>query len=778
VLNNKCHAAFIAATLFSLALTPPASAADLTVDGREDVDVYMANRVTIAVTGEIGRAVTLLVDISPGPTFAFGEQLELGFTPATLIAPLGTIPASGTLSLPILIPTLLSLHGQTIHLLVAVDDPSSGSGFDFSNGASIHVLRRNVELAATSLGQAPHVAYWRAFNQGVPIEFAVDMTRFPNIVGQSVDVYITSSKSYADWQSNPALVDVAGGPIPYVLAGGGVQVNSFTLNNGTLSGVPVGTDVGVGYDVVIDVDQDGQFGGSDLMDGFSDEAGFYVVHDLTQAGPLAVTEATYTGGTWLGQNLFYPTNISSMGQLPLIVVSHGNGHNYQWYDHIGNHLASYGYIVMSHQNNTQPGSHTAATTTLTNTEYILANQGTIQSGVLNGHIDVSNIVWIGHSRGGDGVVRAYDRVFDGAYVPVNFSIGDIKLVSSIAPVDFGGFSDSHPHDANYHLWVGQSDNDVWGCASSDSSQWYNIYDRATDRKQCVSYYGVGHGDFHDGGGSSVATGPCLIGRSNTHDLMLPHFLALVKHHIEGNLPCKDFLWRQFENLATQGVPTGSCVVANRQFEDGNASGKFVLDDFETNDAEALSSSGGVVTFDLGVREGHMDDPDTNFTHSGSEIWNGFTNDGEGDHSRGVIFSYSDGQDHHLTFEVPAANRDLRRFAAFSMRAAQQTRHPLTTAILADLTFSITLQDGSGGSSTIDIGAYRGGVEDPYQRTGCGNGAGWSCEFETIRVRLSDFTRSGVSLDLADISAVKLEFGPSFGASTGRVAVDDLVFTTD
>ena len=50
----------------------------------------------------------------------------------------------------------------------------------------------------------------------------------------------------------------------------------------------------------------------------------------------------------------------SMGQLPLVIISRGNGHNFQWYDHIGNHLASYGYVVMSHDNNTEPGDGVAA----------------------------------------------------------------------------------------------------------------------------------------------------------------------------------------------------------------------------------------------------------------------------------------------------------------------------------------------------------------------------------------------------------------------------------
>jgi predicted dienelactone hydrolase len=152
---------------------------------------------------------------------------------------------------------------------------------------------------------------------------------------------------------------------------------------------------------VVDLDHDVQLGPGDLVDGYGDEAGFYAVHDVTQAGPYPVTEILYSGGALLGQNTFYPTNVEGMGELPLVVVSHGNGHNYQWYDHIGYHLASYGYIVMSHENNTVPGIEAASTTTLTNTDYFLGHLNIIADGDLQGHVDARSIVWIGHSRGGE-----------------------------------------------------------------------------------------------------------------------------------------------------------------------------------------------------------------------------------------------------------------------------------------------------------------------------------------------------------------------------------------
>ena len=60
------------------------------------------------------------------------------------------------------------------------------------------------------------------------------------------------------------------------------------------------------------------------------------------------------------------------------------------------------------------------------------------TGVLDGHVDGHRITWIGHSRGGEGVARAYDRLWDGTWSPDNFVRTDIVLISSIAPTDFLG----------------------------------------------------------------------------------------------------------------------------------------------------------------------------------------------------------------------------------------------------------------------------------------------------------------------------------------------------
>jgi hypothetical protein len=574
------------------------------------------------------------------------------------------------------------------------------------------------------------------------------------------------------------------------------------------------TRIGVGYDVVIDIARDGQFNdGIDLIDGYEgEEGGFYICRNLQlgstvgspAAGPYQVTAVTYTGGSFLGQKTYYPTSIATLGQLPLVVVSHGNGHQYIWYDHIGFHLASYGYIVMSHENNTMPGSHTAATTTLTNTDYILGNQATIAGGAMNGHIDGHNIIWIGHSRGGDGVARAYDQLFRAAVTTTNYTIADIKLVSSIAPVDFGGWAGasptlggtgngSHPHDANFHLWVAEGDSDVNGCASSPQVFWYGIHERATRKRQSISLYGVGHGDYHAGGGNPWFSGPNPIGAAATHNIMRPYLLALVSHHIKGDVPSRDYLWRQYESFRAVGAPAPSAsVVANMLFQDDAQSGKYIIDDFQSQSFTSpnLAVCGANVT--IGVQaftEGRADDANGDFTDQINDPFNGFTMDefsGSGPQrsdSYACVFSFQGAAASEITYDLSTAtNRpNVGNFAYLSFRAAQSTRHPLTIAPpLGDLTFSVSLEDSAGHIGTINIGAYGGGIEEPYQRSTdppCGTGVGWNSEYETIRIRLTDFCNNGSQVNLDNVKKLIFRFGPTYGSLQGRLGLDEIELTT-
>jgi hypothetical protein len=567
-----------------------------------------------------------------------------------------------------------------------------------------------------------------------------------------------------------------------------IQANSFQVAAPSELSGAAGTGLGVGYDVVLDCNQNGLLDADDYIDGRNNEAGFYIVHDTAATGPLAVTELTFNlpsavGSTYgipathLGQNVFYPTAIATLGQLPLIVISHGNGHNYQWYDHLGQHLASYGYIVLSHANNTGPGPNSAAITTLGHAEAFI-NQvaaGAIAGGALSGHLNPAKIVWIGHSRGAEGVAIAYNRIFNTTYVPINFNRSGIRLISSMLPTDFYP-ADANPRDANYHLWTASGDSDVNGSADCDHCQTYHLHDRAFGNRQSTTVQGTGHAWFHNGGGSSTYfDGPCSIGKATTHKIELGHFLPLIKRYVDDNIPAIDFLTRQYESFRPIGVPTSdSCIVVSHEYYDASPGGTVVLDNYQAGTASTISSSGAAVTFTVtNLNEGRLDDNNSDFSWTGTDSFNGSTQAGPSDASRGVVFDWN-GIDRFYEWEVPISERNFTDNLFLSLRGAQGTQHPNTLANLGDLTFTVSLRDASGTSSSIRIDAYGGGgLEKPYARNG-----GWHNEMETVRLRLSDFLNNNSGLDLGNISAVRLNVGPSWGSSQGRVVIDDLVLSND
>jgi hypothetical protein len=114
----------------------------------------------------------------------------------------------------------------------------------------------------------------------------------------------------------------------------------------------------------------------------------------------------------------------------------------------------------------------------------------------------------------------------------------------------------------------------------------------------------------------------------------------------------------------------------------------------------------------------------------------------------------------------------------SFRACQSTRDALTIAALGDLTFDVTMVDTSLNFARINVSAFGGGIEEPYQRTSCGTGAGWANEFETIRIPIEAFKYNNGAIDLNAVFAIGFEFGPAHGSTQGRIGIDDVELLLD
>jgi hypothetical protein len=645
------------------------------------------------------------------------------------------------------------------------------------------------ELAGNPLAAYPFFEYVRAFNVNAPVNVAIDPTRFPAITGDTCNIYVVAHKSPAQWAANTTLTDVTpGGFQTQTFTGTDIQGNTVVVAAASTLDANAGIGLGVGHDVVLDCDQNGSLSAPDFIDGLADEAGLYMVHDTTAPGPEPVTHVpTYaiaaavatTFGIPAGrrnEDLFFPTNIAAMGRLPIIIIGHGNGHSFDWYAHIGNHMASYGYIVMSHDNDTGPGPASAALTTLGHTQAFIdqAEAGAIAGGQLVGHLDTHRITWIGHSRGAEGVAIAYDTLFDGM-LPANFTRKDIRFISSMLPTDFGGGTDvANPHDANFHLWTASGDSDVSGHAWKDCCQTFRIFERATSYRQSTVVQGTGHGWFHDGTGGAAFSGECSIGEANTHLVQLGMLLPLIKHYVEGNIPALDFITRQYESFRPIGVPSDAaepCMVVSSEYRNGADGASLMIDDYQTETATNRSSSGGSVTFDVdNVLEGQMDDNNSDFAWTASDPFNGAVRALATDTTRAVVFDWT-GANRFYEWGVPAGINDFSRYQYLSLRGAQGTQHPNTLAATGDLAFDVTLRDGAGATSTIRSSAFGGGFEEPYAREG-----GFFDELETVRFRLTDFKNNGNALNLANIVAVRLDLGPAHGANEGRIVLDELMLT--
>lgn len=624
-------------------------------------------------------------------------------------------------------------------------------------------------LSGRELSAHPHFLFANTFNDDDVMTAAIDPSRHAERIGLTYDAYVVAQRPASAWALGGTLVDVTGGAEAMTVQAGSIGDNITELWS---SGLDAGDRLSRDYAIVFDFGQDGRFDPGDLIDGFSySEAGTHVVADLSQPGPYDVSVETYSGGGFLTQVLYYPSSIEQLGAVPLVVVSHGNGHAYTWYEYLGNHFASHGYVLMSHRNNTVPGIETASTTTLTNTDYLLGNLDTIAGGVLDGHIDESALTWIGHSRGGEGVVRAYDRVLEDPGLVTHFSAEDIALVGSIAPTAFLPSDESDPHEVDYFLIGAAADGDVSGRPNCTQCQYFRLSDRAQGKVQTLYVHGAAHNDFNCCGNDD-GTGPNQIGRAESQVIAKSYLLALVEYYIQGNEATKEYFTRMYDDLSPSGIDAS--VEISTSYRELGTPSNLVIDDFQSAGSTGQSSSGGTVTLDVSnVFEGFNEDNDTSFTPTTTDPMNGMIyHSGQGDFTKGLIFDHSTDSARFLEFEVVPEFRDFRFHQYLSFRACQGTRHEETRALNGPHSFGVTLRDASGQTSTVRFGAW-GELTQLYPRTGYGSFTGWVNEMNTVRIPLATFEMDGTGIDLSDIVAIRFEFGSDFGAERGRIGIDDI-----
>lgn len=476
------------------------------------------------------------------------------------------------------------------------------------------------ELAGRALGAFPFFEYARTFTPTPVVYVALD-GRF--LATQKICfIYIVTHKSDQQWAANPALVDVrsSGADGPFIFYPTNIVTNTKLVTNAALLSGAGGANIAIGYDVVLDCNANAVLDSGDYIDGAGTEAGFYVALDTVLAGPYAVVSAAYNvQGTAIPQaKVYYPSTVASLGMLPLVTISHGADLQHTQYSQLASHLASYGYIVVTHGTDALPGPNSASTSTLEHTLAFIALQGVIAGGVLVGHIDANRIVWIGHSVGGEGIVVAYHRLANGEFPQPYYGPEDFVLVSSMSPTTHRRNELDPPsvYDVPYSLWLASADHDTMNHPVYLPSLSPELWSRAEGYKQVISIYGAGHGAYIDS--SLPQYGPCPRTHADELAIVKGYAVPLLKAYTDGNIAAQDFLSRQWEVFRPKGVPltpspASICGAVNLTYSVPASAGTFVLDNYTTNPSLTQSSAGTTVGYTVqNTHEGRLRDRNISF----------------------------------------------------------------------------------------------------------------------------------------------------------------------
>ncbi len=494
-------------------------------------------------------------------------------------------------------------------------------------GASI----RLADVSTRANAAAPYFTPEDVFLTGEPIWATLDLAQpFPTHgagITSKVRFYVVPHRTATEWRTNAPLVDVSGHVVEALVTLGGTTGNRALIG----SALPPGR-----YDIVVDtgnqplnpsgfVSDDHFDAAADYVDGVT-RVGFTIVDDPLATGPYAVGSTQYQAAsvTYPQYSDVYPNpppittrvvgevrypaitagdnTAMASGTFPVVVVAHGNTLDYRGHDQLLAHLASHGYIAVSIDlidlSFALPPIDLRARLILEHVD--LLSRTARQPSVLKNHVDTANITLLGHSRGGDAVLRAaYMAKRDGlAFHP--------RAVIAIAPTDGSGMPYLSPDpsviNVPYLALYGNDDGDVGGigpnAAPTGGGTAFRAYDRNIGPKAMVFIERACHNLFNEERQicESVGSGSTGGNLSRTEHLQLlrGYATAFLAWHVQG-----DSLQRVFFET---GMLRDLNVVAHHQLHDPTAR---TLDDFE--DAKLSTNTAGGMNFESGFA-GVAEDP--------------------------------------------------------------------------------------------------------------------------------------------------------------------------
>lgn len=620
----------------------------------------------------------------------------------------------------------------------------------------------HIDLLGHAVKQLPYFVSARAFNLDEKIHLGINVSRYTGAHG-TCDVYIlperkswSSGERYSDWSLAPAT------SVEVRHLGMEKNIWDFTkIISETLSQ----NQILQKRTAAMDCDRNGLVSERDYIQ--IDAVSIY--GNFSQNGSHIIDSAEFISDHgWLRHLIYFP-QVSS-GKLPLIVIAHGGGHQYNWYEFLQRHLASHGFIVISIDSHAMAGVEAVANELVSNIDHFLEKLPGIAQGKLKDKVDARRMAIIGHSRGGEGAVIAYNKLKRNILRPKSFSSQDIQLLAALAPPSFHNANVSNPHDVDFYMLVGAADGDVTQGPKPVHSS-FTIFERAKGNRYLHYVYGLGHNVMNCCAGDE-GSGPDRLTRPEAQDLLKAYLLALLRHSYQGDVNAIEYFKRPSQFFRPLGVSPKADILNEYGLSEESS---FVLHDFENDSPAQKASSGALIENNLAeAKVGLMQDVDSSLLYDPNQPMNGFVRaQNPGDSSYGLALSWNQ-KSHYRLFIMPE-HRNFALAKYITLRVAQRAFHPLVANSQA--VFGLELEDWNGNLSRISSSAIAD-ILPPYQRHSYDSVvSGWSPGFQTLQFPIDGFSNYNFGplrgFDPTRIRSLSLRFGDHEMTTEGALVIDDI-----
>lgn len=665
-----------------------------------------------------------------------------------------------------------------------------------------------IPVSGHSFSGSPYFRYADTFTVGEDVWAGLDPGIVdPNNISKMCALYVIESKDDVAWSDNSLThLPVLGGnsnTIKRKLQAGCMNANKVLV-------WPNATQPGE-YDIVADfgnntsdsslfTPDDAYDTPLDIIDGYF-MAGFRVVEDpgtmedFTHAGNWnydeIIVEAMGLSGTVTVQDetnsyhssaiptmtsrqlrtkahVFFPADMpgmtdpsqisASQPDYPLVVIIHGNGHDYTTYDFLLTHLAKNGFIAVSIDVRYFDGvsdvhgmrGHGRAEALFPHLNIINTAFGTTVQ---------NNIGIMGHSRGGDGVVKA-------ARINQQQALGhNINAVIALAPTDqYGaevlGGAWSTPFFVLYGSRDGDIDGGIWTTGYTVPQTGFAHFDRANGSKKSMCFvYRATHNGFITSNVDAPWDGDVIADMepvATQQAFTKAYMNAFYRWHLKNE--------SQWEGMfAGEWTPASVSSTGAKFYMQYHDTTFNTIDDFEGAVNWQASTIGGTVDHDATLPVDPSEDKMSAAVIAGL--------DPKSPHdTQGLKVRWNSTGD-KLIFSIPPAHKDVTGFSVLSFRVTQKidsTDNPADQ----QQNFRVALKDDSNNERAVRVSPFSE-IPFPDHRP---NHVHSKSALLTVRIPLKSYRIVCAGLDQVDLENITTLTFLFSEKMTGEIEIDNIEFS--